>query len=284
MIDKKKLIVRLTLYPLFIFFVLSIFFFYIYSTPSKKITDINPGELKLNYEKGKIISEDKIELSYWFIPNNKSDKAILLLHGWPADKGDILSNTSFLSSDYNLLYIDFRAMGESGGKYTSGGYKEIKDIKAGIEFLKKKGLKKISLYGYSMGGFSAIMYLLANEDIKSVFADSPYDNIYGVLNDFFKFYGFLGRPVLWFMNIEYKLIYGKYISEFSISRNLSKIKKPIFIICGSKDEICSNKNFVNYGKNSNIKTLLLDGFSHNETIYYKNYKKIVKDFFKETMI
>jgi pimeloyl-ACP methyl ester carboxylesterase len=71
----------------------------------------------LKYESVKIKTSDDIELKGWFIPSNiKTDKAIILLHGWAADKGDIFAFTNFFSQRYNLLYIDFRAMGESSGR------------------------------------------------------------------------------------------------------------------------------------------------------------------------
>lgn len=267
------------MYFFIISFIISLLFFYLYSRPKKTQTPNTPFDFKLNYEDIELNTIDGIKISGWFIPNKDSNKAIIMLHGWPADKGDILANTFFMSKKYNLLYIDFRAMGKSGGKINSGGYKEVLDIKAAIEYLKKRGLKDIALYGYSMGGFAAIFYSINYNDIKVVISDSPYDNIYAILKDFFKFYWILAEPILWFMNFEYKILYGKFITELSISKNIEKIKTPTLFICGDKDDICYSKSIEGYNSiNDKIETVILKDFSHNESIYYRGYEKIVMEF------
>ncbi len=280
-----KWAVRILLYPTLIFFIISLIFFYLYSTPKKKTTPVTPSQFGLKYEEVSAKTEDGINLSFWFIPNNNSKKGIIMLHGWPADKGDIITNTFFLSKNYNLLYLDFRAMGKSEGKFSTGGYLETRDIKTAVGFLKTKGINDISLYGYSMGAFTAVIYSILNDDIKSVVADSPYDSIHSVLKDFFKFYGFLSAPILWFINLEYKIIYGKFITDLSLSKNIDKIDKPILILCGNKDDVCYNDKLNHYpGRNKNVEVLILDGFSHNESIYYKNYEKILSDFYDKKFI
>jgi pimeloyl-ACP methyl ester carboxylesterase len=274
-----KSIVRIIVYPFVIFFIISIVYFYLYSIPRRYVSEIKPSDIMLKYESVKIRTSDDIELKGWFIPSNiKTDKAIILLHGWAADKGDIFSFTNFLSQRYNLLYIDFRAMGESGGRFSSGGYTEIRDLKAAIDFLKKRGYK-VGVYGYSMGSFVALLYLFESNDISFAIADSPYDSIYGVLSNFFKIYGIFSKPIIWLMNFEYRIVYGKYLSELSIQKNIEKIRVPVLFICGTKDEICYGDYIRNYrNRNHNISALILDGFGHNETVYYKNYEDILFDF------
>lgn len=274
-----KILIKILILLAVISFILSVLSFISYSKPKRYITQINPQMLDLSYKEIKLKTTDNIIIDSWFIENKKSNKAVILLHGWARDKGDILSNTIFMAKKYNLLYIDFRAMGKSGGGVTTGGYKEMLDIKAAVEFLKEKGFKDIALYGYSMGGFTSIMYLIYNDDIKFVVSDSPYDNIYSVLEGFFKIYYFLSKPILWFINIEYKVLYGKFITELCISKNIDKIKKPVLFICGTRDDICYNEKIKNYQEqNKNIKVVLLEDFSHNETMYYKGYENIIFEF------
>ncbi len=276
-------IIRILIYPFLIYSTISIVFFYLYSKPPRNITPLTPANYGFDYKKVEIKTSDGINLKGWFIPYQNSDKAIILLHGWPSDKGDILTHTLFLSSKYSLLYIDFRAMGESEGRYTTGGYKEKYDIEGAVKYLKEKGFKDIALYGYSMGGYAAIMYLIEKNDVKVVIADSPYDNIYSALeNAFFKKYGFVLYPALWLISIEFRILYGKSLSELSISNNINKINKSTFIICGTNDKICYNKKLNLYNKiNEKIEVLLLDDFSHNETIYYKKYETLIMNFLEK---
>ena len=274
-----KNIVRIIVYPFVIFFIISIVYFYLYSIPRRYVSEIKPSDIMLKYESVEIKTSDDIELKGWFIPSNiKTDKAIILLHGWAADKGDIFAFTNFFSQRYNLLYIDFRAMGESSGRFSSGGYTEIRDLKAAIDFLKKRGYK-VGVYGFSMGGFVALLYLFENDDISFVIADSPYDSIYTAFDNFLKIYDIFSKPIIWLMNFEYKIIYGKYLSELSIQKNIEKIRVPVLFICGTKDEICYKQEIWDYQiRNSNVTFLILDGFLHGETVYYKDYENILFDF------
>jgi alpha-beta hydrolase superfamily lysophospholipase len=52
---------------------------------------------------------------------------------------------------YNVLLLDFRAHGASGGNTCTIGYYEAEDVKLAYNFLKDKGEKNIALWGISMG-------------------------------------------------------------------------------------------------------------------------------------
>ena len=56
-----------------------------------------PDSLGAVCEEITLLSKNGTELSCWFIPSDiKSDKTIIVCHGWGADKSDILPATSFL--------------------------------------------------------------------------------------------------------------------------------------------------------------------------------------------
>ena len=126
----------------------------------RKPLDVWPDQYKLPFENVYFKTEDGVQIKGWFIPNPSSDKTIILMHGWGMNRGDVFKNTYFLHDlGYNLMYFDFRALGESGGTVSSIGYLEVKDLQAAIQFLKDTrpfACEKIGLYGLSMGGMVAI--------------------------------------------------------------------------------------------------------------------------------
>ena len=89
----------------------------------RKALDAWPDQFGLPYENVYFKTEDKVQLKGWFIPSEAySNKTIVLMHGWGMNRADILKNTYFLHDlGFNLLYFDFRALGESGGKTSSIG-------------------------------------------------------------------------------------------------------------------------------------------------------------------
>jgi pimeloyl-ACP methyl ester carboxylesterase len=109
----------------------SIIGFYLAIRPFRIISSYTPKTFGVAYEKIAFRTKDKITLRGWFIPNiNPHAKTIILMHGYPADKGNILPGTIFLHQSYNLLYFDFRYLGESGGHFSTVGKNEVLDLLA----------------------------------------------------------------------------------------------------------------------------------------------------------
>ena len=107
----------------------------------------------------------------------KADKTLILLHGYPADKGNILPALAFLHADFNLLLFDFRYLGESEGSYSTAGAKEVEDFLAAIRFLKRRGIKEVGVWGFSMGGAVGLMAIDKAPEIKAVVSESSYASL-----------------------------------------------------------------------------------------------------------
>src|SRR3989344_8059074 len=77
--------------------------FYTSVRPPRIVSDITPKDLGLDYEEVSFITSDSIKLIGWWLPSEayasagKPAKTIILLHGYPADKGNILPALAFLN-------------------------------------------------------------------------------------------------------------------------------------------------------------------------------------------
>src|SRR3989344_5757645 len=85
--------------------------------PGKVASTATPKNFGLAYEPVSLMTQDGMRIAGWFIPkkDGESKTTLIALHGYPADKGDILSRVVYLADRYNLLLIDFRYFGESDG-------------------------------------------------------------------------------------------------------------------------------------------------------------------------
>ncbi|MGH7770602.1 MAG: alpha/beta hydrolase, partial [Candidatus Binatia bacterium] len=150
--------------------------FYISIRPHKFISKITPKDIGLDYEGVSFVTEDRLTLRGWFIPHKERStaKTIIFLHGYPADKGNILPAISFLSQRYNLFLFDFRYLGQSSGNYSTAGAKEKEDLRSAIGYLKLRGIKEVGVWGFSVGGAVALMAAPEAPEIKAIVSISSY--------------------------------------------------------------------------------------------------------------
>ena len=65
-----------------------------------------PADFGMEYEKVVFQTNDGINLLGWFVPAKEdTDKTIIMLHGYPASKSDIVLMGVFLHEQYNLLFF-----------------------------------------------------------------------------------------------------------------------------------------------------------------------------------
>ncbi len=257
----------------------------------RKALEVWPDQYKLVYENIYFKTADGILIKGWFIPNDRSDKTIILMHGWGMNRGDVFKNTYFLHDlGYNLMYFDFRALGESGGTVSSIGYLEIKDLQAAIAFLKAtrpQACASIGLYGISMGGMVAICEAAQNPEIKCVVAEASYYSFRRVVSR----WAWVHKKVPYFPLIPIVLHYmrrylGANPEHYSPKYNIPKIApRPVFIIHGRYDNLVpaaqAKMLFKRAGEPKEI--WLVPGAKHNKCAEVGGfeYKQRLMNFYKK---
>jgi len=212
--------------------------FYIAIRPPKIISDFEPGLFGLKYESVSFRTIDGLRLAGWFIPRigGESDKTIIFLHGYPADKGDILPAMSFLAEDYNLFLFDFRYMGQSEGRISTLGDRERLDLLAAIEYLKTRELSEFGLWGFSMGAAVALMTASDVPEIKAVVADSSYAELSLMARELYR----LPFLDVWFGRLTglwARIFLGVNIRDISPAGLASELSVPTLIIHSKADEV-----------------------------------------------
>lgn len=257
----------------------------------RKPLDVWPDQYKLPFENVYFKTEDGVQIKGWFIPNPSSDKTIILMHGWGMNRGDVFKNTYFLHDlGYNLMYFDFRALGESGGTVSSIGYLEVKDLQAAIQFLKDTrpfACEKIGLYGLSMGGMVAICEAAQNPKIKCVVAEASYYSFRRVVSR----WAWVHNKVPYFPLMPIVLHYMRRNlaanpERYSPKYNIPKIApRPVFIIHGRYDNLVpaaqAKMLFKCAGEPKEI--WLVPGAKHNKCaeVGGYEYKQRLADFYKK---
>lgn len=218
------------------FLVLSLWGFYISIRPPKILSSLTPGDLQLDYKNVKFETIDGLTLSGWFIPHEATKKVVILLHGYPADKGNILPALSFLHKNFNLFLFDFRYLGQSEGRYSTVGANEVKDLLAAIGFLKRKGLEEVGVWGFSMGGAVALMGVKESSAIKAVVSESSYASLARMAPELFKI-PLLRHPLGYLVGIWGKVFLGIDLRNVSPVDAVQNTTLPILVIHSSTDAV-----------------------------------------------
>jgi uncharacterized protein len=84
-------------------------------------------------------------------------EAILLLHGWSGSVApDIVEYGPFLRTTAGVLALDFRGHGDSDDSPTTFGLREVDDVAGALGWLGERGVRRVVLFGTSMGGITAL--------------------------------------------------------------------------------------------------------------------------------
>lgn len=228
------------------FFVLVILFFSIAGFwrnihPVKINIFQQPTDLNLSAKDITLTTDDGLKLSGWLIKKENDlgeddKKAIVILHGYPAEKSDMLNFAKDLHPYFSILLLDMRYFGKSEGEYTTLGCKEQLDLKAALDFLQKNGFENIGVLGFSLGGAVGIIEASKDQRIGAVAAYAPYADATILGRDLYSFLPGLNYPLVGLMNIWNRVYTGCNLKKDSPLKAAEKLKIPIFITHSQEDE------------------------------------------------
>lgn len=193
------------------------------------------------HEEVSIISYDGLKLYGRYYHYADGAPIDIQFHGYRSAAARDCCGTFRISRDmgHNILLVDQRAHGKSGGKVITFGIRERYDCQAWAEYAAKRfGEKqKIMLIGLSMGAATVVMASSLNlpEGVVGIIADSTYTSPRNILlkvgrdrkipaafTDYFALFG--------------AFIFGRFnIDESTAVTEAGKCKKPLLLIHGEND-------------------------------------------------
>src|SRR5688500_6788905 len=148
-----------------------------------RLRRLSPGDLGLPFEDVTFTVRDErgrpLKLAAWWIENTGArGRCAVLIHGYADAKvGGIAWAPMFHALRFNVLAIDLRAHGDSGGSYCTGAYFERDDVAQAIDQLRASrpdATRTLVLFGVSLGAAVAAAVAARRDDIDAVIMESPY--------------------------------------------------------------------------------------------------------------
>lgn len=223
------------------FTAISLWNFYMVTHPSKFTTPLTPVNFGLPEEEVTLESSDGLKLSAWFMESTVSQdnkkRALIILHGYPAEKSDMLSIAASLYPDFTLLLLDLRSFGKSEGGSTTFGIAERADTRAAVDFLVEQGYQKIGVFGFSLGGAVGILSAAEDKRIGAVASYASFSDTKTLGNDVYYRLWILKKPMVSLMHVWSRIFFKESLAEISPVRAAENLHIPIFIIHATGDEV-----------------------------------------------
>jgi len=182
---------------------------------------------------------DDIKIAFW---QHGSGKALVLLHGNSGSKKTFSKYLLEHFTDFQAFALDSRGHGQSQSRDTELTYeKQSLDV---INFCKAKGLKDVSVIGYSDGGILGLwLAVKAPEVFSKIISISPNTLASASTEGFMQFLNKTLRTLNFFKKLGFPV--KKQIMRFHLmltdsgirDEDLKRIKTKVMIIYAEKDMV-----------------------------------------------
>ena len=217
--------------------------FWITVRPPRIAIPGTPALYRLPAEEVTIETADGLELAAWFIPRQGSgqvpggdDAAVVLLHGYPAEKADMLSIAQALHERFATLLVDMRYFGKSQGRATTLGLRERDDLKRAVDVLRAWGFEQIGVFGFSLGGAVGITAAAEDPRIGAVAAYAPFADLRQLGYEAYARLWVLKYPLVELMRLWGLAFLGGDVTEPSPASAAARLAMPVLLIASREDE------------------------------------------------
>jgi uncharacterized protein len=230
--------VRFLVYPALLvgaFVLLSLVSFWLAVRPPRIAVPLRPDEFRLAVEDVTVTADDGVKLAAWLLPRPGAP-AVVLLHGYPAEKADLLPIAAALAPRFTVLLLDQRYFGASGGRVTTIGYRERGDLRRALDVLAARGFTPVGVFGFSLGGAVALLAAAEDPRIRAVAAYAPFADLRTLGYELYGWMWVLKYPFVELLRGWSRLFLGHDITMVSPERAAAALTVPVLLVASREDE------------------------------------------------
>lgn len=174
-----------------------------------------------------------------YLPYSNSQRTVLLVHGFAHNLYGMLKYAAiFRQMGFNLLLIDQRYHGESGGPNSTLGFYEKSDLQAWYQWARQRQGARgiIGCLGESMGAAVVLQFATIQPDLAFAIADCSFSNFQDLLVVLLKKrWPLPAAPVLAIVRWWVRVLSGASLEDINPRSAVEKTSIPLLFIHGEQD-------------------------------------------------
>lgn len=217
------------------FVVASLLGFALVVRPPRLSIPLTPDQYGLTVEDVTVVAADGARLAGW-LAWRPTAPAVILLHGYPAEKADLLPLAAALHPTFTVLLMDFRYFGASEGHVTTLGARERDDLRRTLELLVARGVPAIGVFGFSMGGAVALLTAAEDPRIRAVVSYAAFADLRALGHQLYAWLLALRYPLVELMVLWGRLFLGVDLTRPTPVDAARRLTVPVLLIHSRQDE------------------------------------------------
>jgi pimeloyl-ACP methyl ester carboxylesterase len=209
--------------------------FWLAVRPPRIAIPLRPEDYRLSMETVRIRAADGVRLAGWFAPRPGAP-AVVLLHGYPAEKADLLPLATALAPEFATLLVDHRYFGESEGRATTLGFRERDDLKRVLDFLESRGAGAVGVFGLSLGGAVALLTAAEDARIRAIAAYAPFADLKALGHELYAWMWLARYPFVETLRLWSRLAFGADITRPTPAEAAARLTVPVLLVHSRTDE------------------------------------------------
>ena len=239
------LVLSVVFFFMFCFIALHAYIVWFLSNPTVAPLYSNPLLAKdMAYEEVTFPAKDGSRMMQgWNIPAPNSNKTIVFSHGYGANREESWIPMYDLAhyahrQGFNVVMFDYGFASQTNREVATGGRAESQQLLGAIQLAKQRGAQEIIVWGFSMGGGTALQAGLQTKDVNAMILDSAFllepDTLYHNIHNQID----LPRhPSLEILELLFPVLNGTGLQQIPYQQvKAEDYPFPIFFIHGTKDE------------------------------------------------
>jgi uncharacterized protein len=240
---------------------------------------LNTSAPSFSYQTVVLKTKDDLTIEAWYAAADSAKGTVLIFHGINGNKSMLLAEANqFLNFGYNIMSVDLRGHGNSGGHTSTLGVMETEEVKLAYDYVIAKGEKNIFIYGISMG---AVIVIKAVKDYelkpKGIIIESPFASLQHHLKARSRNLGFPEQPFAFLVTGWIGLERGFNGYNHKTTDYAKSITCPVLLQWGEKDSYVKKveteaifKNITSADKKLNVyENAGHESLLRNEPAYWK---------------